>query len=54
MPVAEKTTRNTRIYKQYKRGKKGYKLLSKDWGLHYTTIAKIIWREEKRSVARVR
>lgn len=44
----EKIIRNKRIYAQYKRGKKGYKLLAKDWGLHYITIRNIIKRWEAR------
>lgn len=44
----EKTIRNKRIYKQYKRGGKGYKKLGKEWGLHYTTIYNIIKRWKTR------
>lgn len=54
MPIREKTKRNKRIYNEYKRGRKGYKKLSQDWGLHYTTIAKIVWRMEAREKAAVR
>lgn len=46
MPVAEKKVRNKKIYRTWKRGKKGYKKLAQDFGLHYTTIANIIYRYE--------
>ena len=53
MPVEEKKIRNKKIYRIWKNGKegkvknrKGYKKLAKEFGLHHTTIAKIIYRYE--------
>jgi DNA-binding PadR family transcriptional regulator len=48
MPEKEKLTRNKKIYSIWKKGKKGYKKIAEDFGLHYTTIAKIIYRFKKR------
>ncbi len=44
----EKKERNLLIYKEYKKGKKGYKKLAKIFGLYYTTIAGIVRREQAR------
>lgn len=40
------------MVKEYKKGKKGYKKLAKDFGVHYSIVARVVKMYEKREKKR--